>query len=811
MSDLWISKEARRWSEHVGMHGDPFQQRYLKTFLLSCLAEMNSSLRLSSLFPRILHRAMDVPLKKLAELASWKTIVSEFTSAPVNLNTHLIVDLGCGEGFMERFLQSFNATCVGLDYSSVLLDEARRKQRSVSETVSYETADFRKDFELAALVGRLIHPKTLNDFESITVISLNTFDHIADPKILIDQVHSLCCQHKKTTFILSTLNPTFYFKLGSPLRAPSDKIGEQTALDIHLIKTKSIAHIFPRGWGSYNGFFSSSGFNVEYFYATDLDDFPDNEPPQEPSDWPRAGGPFLLWRLMPIRSSPIKEAELDRILSDLRLFSTIDPKTAAMLKANLSRLALRRFDRGDIVAMPGAICRGLSVATKGSFDVTIDKSVIQNFPRSTAFGDLESCFGFYAGRYQYEVKAATDNSECLDIPTDVLYNILRGTGGTDPENSNSSPTHSSLGDRLFLGMRSRFNAYNQFYHRSIEIRPSQHPSESVKKSKHFINNRSFSLRDIEHVIRCLVTLVTLQEIKFNEPELQQGLFQKERQNKSDKEPAEDKWPKVDDVDRVPNLAIFVNPKDLKVWLSGREPGAKERPFASELAILHKVGLIDAFSIPQIEDSHDLRNTAKGQFDQLVRSAVGTIVGRQISDIKNEILSDRHLARIIRETHIDQLVTSQVVRNLNAEAIRLTASCTEAMHESESVLELVLGDKHQGEARKIARSYYYNIAFLKWALFARDERRLIVIRDYQFFRRVTGGSLQWIDELEARLELRSLMMERNQDWRHKPRVENYFHYVSAYVRGHWARGWDLDYSGPWSSQSEGTWRSLIPPD
>jgi hypothetical protein len=354
-------------------------------------------------------------------------------------------------------------------------------------------------------------------------------------------------------------------------------------------------------------------------------------------------------------------------------------------------------------------------------------------------------------------------------------------------------------------MRHRFNAYNPFYHRSIEIRPSQHPSVAVRRSKHFINsnnynNKSFSLRDIEHVIRCLVTLVTLQEMKFNEPERQNDALLSGSVQEAGK------WPKVNDIDGVPNLAIFVNPKDLKKWLSGREPGAKERPFASELAILHKVGLIDAFSIPQIEDSYQLRNTAKGSFDQLVRSAVGTIVGRQISRVKNRIFSDLTLATIVRETHIDQLVTSQVVRNLSAGAIRLTASCTDAMLESENTLYVLLGD--QGEARKIARSYYYNIAFLKWGLFARDERRLIVIRDYQFFRRVTGGGLQWIDELEARLELRSLMMNRAQDWRNLARVENYFHYVSAYVRGHWARGWDLDYSGP---ESREDWRSLIRPD
>jgi len=76
------------------------------------------------------------------------------------------------------------------------------------------------------------------------------------------------------------------------------------------------------------------------------------------------------------------------------------------------------------------------------------------------------------------------------------------------------------------------------------------------------------------------------------------------------------------LDNSPGLTISVNPTNLKLWLSGRNPGAKELPFAYELAILHKTGIIDAFSIPKIgEDVEALRNTARGIYDYLVRAAV----------------------------------------------------------------------------------------------------------------------------------------------------------------------------------------------
>jgi 2-polyprenyl-3-methyl-5-hydroxy-6-metoxy-1,4-benzoquinol methylase len=789
VSDPWNCKDAKRWSDHVGTYGDAFQQRYIKSFVMSCLlADLNSAMHLNSVFPRFLHRIMETPIELLAEEMTWKMIAAEFVGGPIDLSQHLIVDLGCGEGIVERFLGSLGATCVGLDYSGTLITEARRKQDD-SPNLLYEIVDFRKDFKLLQLIERFVAPKSIDDFESLVVLSINTLDHLADPTPLMAQVRALCRLRTDATFVISTLNPTFYLKMGSPLRIPAAEFTKQAPFDVHLTMSRATTHIFPRGWGSYSEFFSSAGFDTEYFFATDLDDFPENETIPVSPDCPRAGGPFLFWRLIPVNGRTISEEELEKLLSSLALFSNIDPKTSTTLRANLKSLVVRNFKPDELVAMPGGICRGLSIVTRGTFVVTIDKAIVQDFGPSTAFGDLESCSGFYAGRYLYEVRAGATGGECLDIPTAVLYTLLTGSQ-RGHQSDLLMPTSTSIGDRLFLSMRDRFNAHNPFYHRSIEVRPSQHPSRRVNSSRHFINNRQFSLRDVEHLIRCLVTLVTVQEEKFT------GLESSDTR-------------RSDDAHRAPGLAVFVNPKDIKIWLSGREPGAKERPFASELAVLHKLGLIDAFSIPQIDDGkNQLRNMITAVFDQLVNAAVNMIVARKFALVKNETPNERLLTDIILPNHIDQLVTSQIVRNLNSEAIKLTASCTRAMNESRRALELLFGHKRLHEAQEIAISYYYNIAFLKWALFARDERRLIVIRDYQFFRRVTGGGLQWIEELEARLELRDRMVKGSRDWSHLARVENYLKYVSAYVLGHWRQGWDLDYSGPRSRKPEGSWRALI---
>jgi 2-polyprenyl-3-methyl-5-hydroxy-6-metoxy-1,4-benzoquinol methylase len=784
LSDFWHGKDAKRWSDHVGEHGDSFQQRYLKPYIISCaLSKQQSEIRLESIYPLILHRTMEVPLDQLADTQAWHRIVAEFVGSSIDLTDHLIIDLGCGEGFMQRFLHGFKATCVGLDSSVPLIAEARRKQAPAHNAPVYETIDLKNDdLDLNDLISTLVHPKLIDDFREILIMCINVLDHMLDPEIIVKHVRSICHRHTNTSFVVSTLNPTFFVKLGPPHRVPISELCRQAPLDLQLLRGSPNVQICPRGWGAYNEFFSSVGFNVDYFCATDLDDHPDDENISLVPDWPRAGGPFLLWHLTSAETESVELDVLERIFSRLAIFSNIDPNICTILKDRIQLLALRKFGPSSLVAMPGAICHGLSIVTDGRFVVTIDKAVVQEFTPSGAFGDLESGHGFYAGRYLYEVRSGNEGGVCLEIPTSVLYEILKGVRAGVLAVDELSSRYTSLGDRLFLSARDRFNAYNPFYHRSIDIRPSQHPNPRVRKSKYLRNNRNLSVRDIEHIIRCLVTLVNLQEEKFDE---------------------------IADVDSVPGLALFVNPKDLKIWLSGREPGAKERPFASELALLHKLGIVDAFSIPRIDESRDeLRNMINGFYEQLVRAAVGLIVGNRFAAIEGTNLSERQLATVIQQSHIDQLITSQVVRNLSAEAIRLTANCHRAMIESENSLDILFRHKEPKQARKIAVDYYYNIAFLKWGLFSRDERRLVIVRDYQFFRRVTGGGIQWIDELEARLELRARLVKEPRDWNHLARVENYFHYATAYVLGHWRQGWDLDYSGPRSRKPEGSWRSLI---
>jgi len=795
LSTFWKGKDAKAWSDQVGEHGDELQQRYLKTFIVSCIvARQKKSLHIASIFPRALHRAAQSNLAELSNVEKWRAIVGDAKTL-LDLSRHLVIDLGCGEGYMLRFLRQFNATCIGLDCSEILIREAKKKLAPIAGALTYEVSDFQaKDFALFNVVSDFIKPRGLDEFKHLIIITMNVLDHIKDPRNLLKQIAALSRQHGDATIVISTLNPSFFIKLGPPRHITPDEFVDQDSLELQLDWATSPARIFPRDWAAYDDFFSATDFNVDYFYATDLDDLTYEVSIPLGSQWPRAGGPFLLWHLTSLDYPPVSPDTVDELFSQCNFFSSIDPSVRSFLRHNAQSLALRKFTPGAQVAMPGAICSGISIVTAGSFIVVIDKSTIQEFMPSSAFGDLESCQGFYAGRYLYEVRAGNGGGTCLVIPNDVFNKILEGR------------LHNSAGDRLFVTMRNRFNAYNPFYHRSIEIRPSQHPSEQVRKSKYIAKNKKMSVRDIEHVIRCFVTLVAVQEDKFRSAP-DDTKFRAVTELLGDQTVPDSKFRNVTELDNPPGLTIFINPTNLKIWLSGRDPVAKERPFAYELAILHKVGIIDAFTIPKIgEDMEALRNSVKGFYDYLVRAAVRLIVGRRYTEFKGEDLSDDELAYIIKPQHLDELTTSLVVRNLNAEAIRLTAKCQEAMNESQHALNLML--RNADQARAIAADYYFNISFLKWALFARDERRLVVIRDYPFLRRVTGGGVQWIDELASRLELRDRMVTAARDKSHPARVDNYFRHVTAYVLEHWHRGWDLDYSGPHGHKKEGAWRALV---
>src|SRR5262249_6456455 len=148
-------------------------------------------------------------------------------------------------------------------------------------------------------------------------------------------------------------------------------------------------------------------------------------------------------------------------------------------------------------------------------------------------------------------------------------------------------------------------------------------------------------------------------------------------------------------------------------------------------------------------------------------------------------ADEERARkIIPDAVITRLARQQVVKNMHASRISLTQELEDELQKS----------KLQCQAQRvnplIAHTFYYNAAFMKWAMLKRDQYSFLVIRDYQFLRRVAAGDNYWLAELVARADLCAHRRD------HSPnRFLAYMAYWEAYARGHWQCGYDLDYSGP----------------
>jgi hypothetical protein len=332
-------------------------------------------------------------------------------------------------------------------------------------------------------------------------------------------------------------------------------------------------------------------------------------------------------------------------------------------------------------------------------------------------------------------------------------------------------------------MRNRFNAYTPFYHRSLEVRPTSHSKKDVAVNR-LLDQISF--RDVEHLVRCLVTLISLQERRFV------GFA-------------------------FPALTLLIDPAALKKWTnSGKEPRARGSPFAAELQLLHAIGAIDAFKLgePFTLNADSTRAhaqnpqiKAKATFASLAHAARAAIIGQRAAEY-SLALDETALETVVSTERVNELADTQWTRRPGGETVSLTAACLDAYDRSAGLLSLKLKNLsipgHMEIGGRIAADYYFNLAFLNWGLFLRRERRLVVVRDYPFFRRVVAGGEEWMEELCARVHLRSgggypLRWEGGE-----ARFDNYLRHIEAFALSSWGAGRDVDYSGPDIAFNRASW-------
>jgi SAM-dependent methyltransferase len=696
------------------------------------------------------------------------------------LDGFLIVDLGCGNGYLS-WLTYFGARYVGVDSSALLIGRAAKSQPRTGRY--YAKRDLSaQPVDIASLVRSKLNG-ALDEIKTIVVTCLDVLDHIADPAPLLSSIREFCdsiresydpireCRDAETRVVViaSTLNPSFCFD-GKHVDLPAER--QRSVYRWPSGHHETVA--YPANWQTYNRLFSQHGLTVHFVANVDLDHLPPTyaTPIRSHlvhSEWPQAGGPLVLWTLEPIpKAHPVSAQELEQFLSANRLLAGLADKSKEAIRANADSLQRRLFPPGCLATAPGDICRGLSFVTRGHFNMIAGGTVTQRFGEGTIFGDLESIERFYAGRYLYPLAASMHRivdgrygGECLEIPTAVLPQVLAPDGPL------------SLSGLLYTRMRDRLGAYIPFYHRSVGIRLASLGRE-VAGHKIFSGSDKVVPRDLEHLIRAVVTLICQQEDKFqSDPDF-------------------------------PILSLLIKPTELRRWIAGplnpkNGSGAKGISFVNETRVLHRLGIIDAYQVSnEYQSTDDNRRTFIDEsIERLLHAARRLLIARPMQG-PDPAVDEERARKIVPDAVIARLARQQVVKSMRATKVSLTQEIEKELKESEWQC------RDQKVDPLTAHTFYYNAAFMKWAMLKRNQYSFLVIRDYHFLRRVaTGDDKHWIKEIVARANLRSDRRDESPN-----RFMSYMAHWEAYARGHWQRGYDIDYSGPQESRTIGLWRRLI---
>jgi SAM-dependent methyltransferase len=766
----WSEISAAIWLKRVGPHGDLLQQTLVKPFVLASLLTAESApWQLPESFYRLVRHVVGLEQTALRTPEAWRKAIEDAKLLQDDsslLGGVLVVDLGCGNGYLS-WLTHFGARYVGIDSSELLLERATKLQPRTRRT--YARHDLAaQPIDIASLVRSKLNG-TLDKVDTVVVTCLDVLDHIADPAPLLSSISEYCnTETRRVVVIVSTLNRSFCFDQG-PVGLPVERQSSMYRWPSGQHQTMA----YPANWQTYNRLFSQYGLSVHLVANVDLDHLPPAyaAPIRSHlvhSSWPQVGGPLVLWTLVPIpKAHPVSPQELEQFLSGNDSLARLAEKSKEALRANTDSLQRRLFPPTFLATVPGDICRGLSLVTRGHFNMIAGGTVTQRFGPGTIFGDLESIERFYTGRYLYPLAASkrpivdgTYGGECLEIPTAVLPQILAPEGSL------------SLTGLLYTRMRDRLATFIPFYHRSVGIRLAS-LGRDVAGHKIFTDKDKVVARDLEHLIRSLVTLVCQQEDKFqNDPDF-------------------------------PVLSLLINPSELRRWVAGplnpkNGTGAKGISFVNETRALHRLGIIDAYQMSNEYQSTDDNRRAfiDDRIETLLRDARRLLIVKSLRET-DPTADEARARKIVPDAVIGRLARQQVVKNMHAARISLTQELAQELKASKLQCQL------QGVDPLMARSYYYNAAFMKWAMLKRDQYSFLVIRDYQFLRRVATGDNHWLKEFVERARLRLDRRDNSPN-----RFLSYMAHWEAYARGHWQRGYDLDYSGPQETRINGSWRRLV---
>jgi Methyltransferase domain len=209
--DIFEGEFAARWIKGMGTYGDPIRTSLVNP-IVAFVADhfVANPLRPQDRSPRnLIQQALYKVADELANatyrpqdrpLHQWHADAERLAALYPHLKKSVVWDLGCGEGYLGRWLAAQGATCVGVEPSKPLFTHASAKATPTTPLFPPTIDEFLKH-----------HARQCLDWKPTLMTLIAVLDGCRDPDRTLDQINSFMRKNLiDIPLLVTTFDPDFF-------------------------------------------------------------------------------------------------------------------------------------------------------------------------------------------------------------------------------------------------------------------------------------------------------------------------------------------------------------------------------------------------------------------------------------------------------------------------------------------------------------------------------------------------------------------------------------------------------------------------
>lgn len=387
-----------------------------------------------------------------ANIRNWHSGAAERT----DLAGLRVLDLGCGEAYLGRWLGRMGASYVGVDLPpkpASPLQLAQSRFLNEVKTGVIHPDKFRlvsADLDGSSFEAAPLDEALQNEGPDLVIMAV-LLDHLSDPEPLLRWVGGLGERYQKIPAILCwTLNPDYYQANSTDITV--DGPLPHSRIRHHLAPVRSIGGAVPvllRCPLTYESHFAETNLNVIQTAPLDFPRHPASLEGQEAS-FRDGEPPFISWHLCQRARSirPGDHSTLESLFNQPTcLLSQLPEEQKQLLREHLGLIAVETYTAYSTLLCPHNLGGDLLIVLVGTALLSVRGVVKRTFSPLDLLGDFETWSDKLPKRYFYPIAGGPDGVTVLRIPRKLVQVLLKNAR--------------SAGELLFLQLRDRF--YDQMW------------------------------------------------------------------------------------------------------------------------------------------------------------------------------------------------------------------------------------------------------------------------------------------------------------------------------------------------------------